>query len=183
MSYLAFIGTTLPFCVPFFLSAFFALTLLDLLLDAVLADCSRRRRMWNMMKFHMSHTCSMHTAASALILKHGINSFKSATLDNWCNETLLNMIIFTAQWEGMDGWMVFQATFFALSKLNSAGDNLGLDEFRMKHCPSAVLIVRPSTLQPTALPSELGAASTMGGDGGYRVGEVKLTTTSPPCRP
>ena len=28
----------------------------------------------------------------------------------------------------------------------------------MKHCPRAVSITRPSTLQPTALPSELAAA-------------------------
>ena len=32
------------------------------------------------------------------------------------------------------------------------------DEFGMKHCPRAVSISRPSTLQPTALPSELAAA-------------------------
>ena len=60
----------------------------------------------------------------------------------------------------MDGWMNgVSGHFYALSRLNWAGDNLGWrDEFGMKHCPRAVSIARPSTLQLTTLPSELAAA-------------------------
>ena len=60
-----------------------------------------------------------------------------------------------------DGWMD-ERCFRPLLCTVKAELGLGQPELMrrnwMKHCPTAVSIARPSTLQPTALPSELAAA-------------------------